>query len=349
MTRLAETLGVDLRSITGYEKGEFVPTATNLEKIAACLRFPISFFQIEEELQLIDKDAASFRSLSKMSASQRDVALYSGALTVTLNRALEHRFELPQPNLPDLRDADPEIAAAELRRYWDMGEQPIKNAVHLLESQGVRVYSLAIDAAEVDAFSMWRQQIPFVFLNTLKSSERARFDAMHELGHLVLHRHGSPDGGQEVERAANDFAAALLMPRSSVLAYVPKFLSLDILVKLKKIWGVSVAALAFRLQRLGLLTDWQYRDLAIQINKRGYRKQEPDSMPRETSQVLAKAFASLRSEGVSKSNIATELCIADEDIDEMVFGLILNTVGRTDLSPKRAQVASRATLTLVKG
>jgi len=57
------------------------------------------------------------------------------------------------------------------------------------------------------------------FLNTLKQSERGRFDAGHELGHLVLHQHGSPNGGQEIERAANDFAAAFLMPRSSVLAY----------------------------------------------------------------------------------------------------------------------------------
>ena len=349
MTRLAEALDVDLRSITGYEKGEFEPVSANLKKIAEFLRFPIAFFELEDELQLIDKDAASFRSLSKMSASQRDVALYSGALTVTLNRALELRFELPSANLPDLRDADPEVAAAELRRYWDMGEQPIKNAIHLLEAQGVRVYSLAIDAAEVDAFSMWREQIPYVFLNTLKSAERARFDAMHELGHLVLHRHGSPDGGQEIERAANDFASAFLMPRSSVLAYVPKFISLDALVKLKKIWGVSVAALAFRLQRLGVLTEWQYRDLAIQINKRGYRKHEPESMPRETSQILAKAFASLRSEGVSKSNIATELRVDEKDIDEMVFGLILNSVGGNNQHVTDTATTQKPHLTLVKG
>jgi hypothetical protein len=54
------------------------------------------------------------------------------------------------------------------------------------------VFSLALDAAEVDAFSMWRQSTPYVFLNTKKSAEHGRFDAAHELGHLVLHRHGSP-------------------------------------------------------------------------------------------------------------------------------------------------------------
>jgi hypothetical protein len=130
---------------------------------------------------------------------------------------------------------------------------------------------------------------------------------------------------------------------------VPKFISLDALVKLKKIWGVSVAALAFRLQRLGVLTEWQYRDLAIQINKRGYRKHEPESMPRETSQILAKAFASLRSEGVSKSNIATELRVDEKDIDEMVFGLILNSVGGNNQHVTDTATTQKPHLTLVKG
>jgi hypothetical protein len=39
-----------------------------------------------------------------------------------------------------------------VRQAWGLGELPIKNMVHLLESKGVRVYSLAIDAVEVDAF-----------------------------------------------------------------------------------------------------------------------------------------------------------------------------------------------------
>ena len=49
-------------------------------------------------------------------------------------------------------------------------------------------------------------------------------------------------------------------------------------------------------------------------------------MPRETSQVLAKVFAALRSEGVGKSDIAAELHVSDEDLDQMVFGLVLAAV-----------------------
>ncbi len=87
------------------------------------------------------------------------------------------------------------------------------------------------------------------------------------------------------------------MPRSSVLGYAPKFISIDALLQLKKIWGVSISALTYRMHRLGLLSEWQYRELFMQISQRGYRKAEPDSLPRETSQVLAKVFAALRSEG----------------------------------------------------
>lgn len=51
---------------------------------------------------------------------------------------------------------DDSAVATTLRRHWGLGEQPIKKMIHLLEVNGVRVFSLVIDAVEVDAFSMWR-------------------------------------------------------------------------------------------------------------------------------------------------------------------------------------------------
>jgi len=107
-----------------------------------------------------------------------------------------------------------------LRQYWLLGERPIKNVAHLLEAKGVRVYSLMERNVEVDAFSLWRNDTPFIFINTRKSAEHSRFDAAHDLGHLVLHRHGGPRG-QNAEREAQAFAAAFLMPKSSVLAVAP--------------------------------------------------------------------------------------------------------------------------------
>jgi len=68
---------------------------------------------------------------------------------------------------------------------------------------------------------MWKEGTPFIFLNSAKSAERGRHDAAHELGHLVLHRHGGPIG-RKAEEQANAFASAFLMPRSSILAHVPR-------------------------------------------------------------------------------------------------------------------------------
>src|SRR2546428_34802 len=163
-----------------------------------------------------------------------------------------------------------EAAAKALRVRWGLGDKPISNMLWLLEAKGVRVFSLAEENVEVDAYSFWRGKQPLVFLNTMKSAEHSRFDAAHELGHLVLHQHGEPQG-QEAEREAHAFAAAFLMPRGSVLANAPKFATVEHLVKLKKFWTVSVAALAYRLHAVGVLSEWHYRQIYIEISKRRYR------------------------------------------------------------------------------
>src|SRR5712691_5657173 len=322
MTRLAELIGVEPRSISAYENGEFTPDPERREQLAKALRFPVTFFA-GDDLEQLSPDIASFRAMSKITASKRDMALGAGAIALLLNDWIEKRFELPQPNLPDLsQEGGPEAAAAAIRQLWGLGELPVKNMVHLLESGGVRVFSLAIDAREVDAFSMWHDSRPFIFLNTMKSAEHSRFDAAHELGHLVLHRHGEPQG-QEVEREAHAFAAAFLMPRGSVLAHAPRFATVDHLVKLKHFWTVSVAALAYRLHALDALSEWHYRQLYIDISKRGLRTREPEEGQRETSQVLAKVFTALRDDSVAKRDIAEQLHITPEEIEQLVFGLTL--------------------------
>jgi Zn-dependent peptidase ImmA (M78 family)/DNA-binding XRE family transcriptional regulator len=322
MTRLAELVGVEPRSISAYENGEFGPDTDKREQLAKALRFPVSFFA-GDDVQELAPDIASFRAMSKMTAAKRDMALGAGTIALLLNDWIEERFQLPTADFPDLsREGGPEAAASSIRQLWGLGELPVKNMVHVLESRGVRVFSLAIDAAEVDAFSMWHGSKPFIFLNTMKSAEHSRFDAAHELGHLVLHRHGEPQG-QEAEREAHTFASAFLMPRASVLAHAPRFATVDHLVKLKQYWRVSVAALAYRLNAVGVLSEWHYRQLYIEISKRGYRKREPEGAPRETSQVLAKIFAALRDESVVKRDIAAQLHISPEEIEHLVFGLTL--------------------------
>jgi len=191
--------------------------------------------------------------------------------------------------------------------------------IKLLESKGARVFSLAEDTKNVDAFSCWRNNEPFIFLNTFKSSERSRFDAAHELGHLVLHRHGGPQG-RKAETEANNFASAFLMPQADLMSTIPYVSSVEQIIQAKKRWGVAAVALAYRLNKLGLMTEWQY----IQINRQ-YRSSEPEGIPMERSTVWQMILTELWKDGLSRSHIAQQLLIPDDELENLLFGLVGDT------------------------
>jgi Zn-dependent peptidase ImmA (M78 family)/DNA-binding XRE family transcriptional regulator len=320
-TRLAELIGVELRTVSAYESGEFAPSPDTASRIAETLKFPVEFF-FGDDLFEPSVETASFRSLARMSAGIREGALASGSMAMLLSDWIGRRFALPDSDLPDLRGEEPENAAIELRHGWGLGETPIRNMVHMLESKGIRVFAMAEETRDVDAFSLWRDRTPFIFLNTVKSTERSRFDAAHELGHLVLHREVGPYG-KEAEHEANQFASAFLMPRDSVFAHAPVLPSLRTLIQLKKQWIVSVTALAFRLHSLDLIKEFHYRKLCIEISRNGYRTNEPNGAPPEMSLVLGKVFQLLRSEGVTKADVARDLKYYVEDLDKLIFGLMM--------------------------
>ncbi|AVS68226.1 XRE family transcriptional regulator [Paracidovorax avenae] len=322
--QLAKELGVTSRSLQNYETGASAPDLELLARIAKLLKFPQQFFFIEEDMPEIREHAVSFRKLSKMTDAMKACAFAVGAIAFKVNQWVEERFSLPEADLPDLSDLAPEEAAATLRRLWGLGNAPIPNMVHLLESKGIRVFSLAEETREVDAFCTWHEGKPFMFLNTVKSAERSRFDAAHELGHLVRDTHTMQHGlahAPEMERQADAFASAFLMPKESVAANQPPAYTIKYLMKLKHYWGVSLAALAYRFNSLGLVSEWNYRSLCIEIAKSGFRTSEPEPMERETSQLLTKVLDILHSRKQGRREIAESLSLGVDEINALTFQL----------------------------
>lgn len=322
---LAATAGISTRVLTAYEGYEKQPSEPTLARLSEVLDFPTTFF-FGSDLEEPPVGASSFRALSNLTARQVGQAYGSGAIALALDKWIQARFHLPPADVPRLAGLDPETASEVVRKEWDLGDRPIRNMIHLLEAYGIRVYSLVEECAEVDAYSFWLEGAPYVFLNTMKSAEHSRMDAAHELGHLVLHwRHDTPRG-REVELEANAFASAFLMPRADVLAKAPARQSLNQLIRTKQRWRVSLAALVYRLHKLYLLTEWQYRSLFVELSQKGFRRDEPEPCVRETSQVLAKVFRALRQEGTTKTALAKELSIPVEELKKLVFGLVLTTM-----------------------
>lgn len=194
--------------------------------------------------------------------------------------------------------------------------------VHLLESKGVFVTALAEDCRELDAFSFWREGRPFVVLNTLKSGERGRMDASHELAHLVLHRDIEVIT-KDHEAEAQAFGGAFLLPTPAVLATGLWNPRLDQVLQLKEAWQVAAVLFVKRLHDVGRLSDWAYRNLMIELSQRGYRSGEPNGILRESSRFLSGALGVLRREGISIRQVAESLRISADDLKETLFGLVL--------------------------
>ena len=91
-------------------------------------------------------------------------------------------------------------------------------------------------------------------------------------------------------------------------------------------------AMAYRLNSLRLLSDWQYKSICIELGNRGYRTAEPDGINRETSIIWRKVLGQLWSEKTTKNDIAESLHLPLDELE----GLIWNLAG-----PDQRPVGSR--------
>lgn len=317
---LAELSGLTPVTISRLEQGINEPEPGSVECLARALEYPESFF-FGDDVEDIPVEAVSFRSLKKMSAREREAAIAAGGLGLLVSDWMSAEFNLPPTDIPPLDHRNAEQAAVDLRQAWAIGEKPVSNMIKLLESKGIRVFSLTEKTSNVDAYSFWRDDTPFVFLNNFKTAERSIFDCAHELGHLVLHRHQGPRQLRDSEYEADKFASSFLMPRNDVLARMPRLVTVDEIIRMKGRWRVSAMALAYRLRDLNILTDWQYRSACIELSSRGYRSKEQIGVDRETSTLWQKILSELWSERITKNDIALEIGIPLDELERLLFGI----------------------------
>lgn len=143
---------------------------------------------------------------------------------------------------------------------------------------GIGVRLMDIRAHEASQARAW-EELPYQLrppgLGADKNDRaRSRFDAAHELGHLVAHG-DQVWGVKEVEQQAHYFAAAFLMPARDIADELPARADWPRLFNLLRKWQVSLAALLMRARALGRMSDNQYLTAVKAASARGWRRIEP--------------------------------------------------------------------------
>jgi len=178
------------------------------------------------------------------------------------------RLHLDKYGSPGSSD-DIEDIAADVRGVLEHERTgPIHNLTSAVERAGVCLVPI-VGIEGIEGLSSWVNGVAVIGLSTAASGDRFRLTLAHELGHLLFHTRV----GETTETEANQFASALLFPRSEFDAALPPRPQLRDFVGLKASWGVSVAALIYRAHEMEYIDDARFRALQIQMSK--WRKYEP--------------------------------------------------------------------------
>lgn len=338
-TSLADMINVSRAAISQYEKGQRFPSSDVLNKIANTLNFPMHFFLLSDGSRV--STPIFFRSMSSATKTARLRATWRYEWLLNIVRYLKEFVTLPNVNFPRFDHIPAEVAsisdeviediADRTRKHWGLGFGPISNVTWLLENNGAIVVRQKLGARTLDAFSNWNEDdmpTPYFILGEEKiSAVRSRFDAAHELGHIILHYHVDENTLRNsstfklIEKQANHFASAFLLPEQTFSKEVLFAPNLEMLVPLKSKWRVSISAMVKRLRHLRLISHEREQRLFINISRRHWRTKEPldDELEIEKPRIIQKVFDLLGKKNIiNQQSLTVNLALNIEDIERAV-------------------------------
>jgi Zn-dependent peptidase ImmA (M78 family)/transcriptional regulator with XRE-family HTH domain len=277
-TDLAKELDVTVGAVSQWEDGSKNPTTSNLVSIAQILGVDVKLLMKPvPSVVLTRRGPTIFRAQSAAKTAQMKRRAHRFAeMASELFMMLEQWVSFPKIELPRVLPSNIEKAAADCRTAWGLGNLPITKLGELFESKGIRLCTAEFGDDRCDAYSCIIDGRPFTFLGTEKQDRaRARFDIAHELGHLLFHQHLSEEeilkNSKEIEKQANLFASAFLMPAETFTKDVLDT-SIQGFKRLKPKWGVSIQAMIYRARTLELITEETFDNHFRNISARGWRK-----------------------------------------------------------------------------
>ncbi len=325
-SELAEYVGTTKVTIGNYEAGKKRPSPGMIRQLALALQVPISFFA-DLSGRSPEQPTAYFRSLRSTTVRRRLQAKAAAAFAHELVIALEQRVKLPELTVPTLRlddqasTEDIEQAAQQTRVALEAEKGPLGMLIRRIERLGIVVIRLSVESTGIDAFSVPYVDRPVMVLGSdTDAFDRYRWNAAHELGHLVIHGQLETEPNKQQEAQANLFAQALLMPTKDIRFALPRHVDWTALLALKRDWGVPIAALIEKAHRLSMLSDSQRTNAYKVMSRRGWRKKEPvDLGTTEPPSLLALAVSTVMEvDHIGLDKVAELARLSIKDIEKLL-------------------------------
>lgn len=286
---------VTAQAIGKYERGECVPSSGVLLALSKALGVSLSYMMDTQGIELC---GVEFRTKANTSARNRAqvetevIEWIERYLQVELVLELDSaEWQCPVARPRKLKEVgDAEKLAADVRKEWNLGTDPIPNMTELLEEKGLKVLTVSLPGRVSGLTCLVKRpdqtDLPVIVVNNQFPLERRRLTLGHELAHRLIDTDSLSE--KDEEKAANLFAGAFLMPREHLLREAGKHrnaLGYKEIIDLKRLYRVSGAALLMRLRQLDVITE-STLIYAFQTIARGWRTQEPDELelPKERGQ-----------------------------------------------------------------
>lgn len=263
---------VSKQAISKYEAAKMMPSSSTLMALAEALRVNLDYFFQPFKFD-VEEMRFSFRK--KASVKAKDTA----ALKIRIQEEIEHYLEIEEilgkeaiaynkveTGQKISSPMDMTECAREVREKWQLGFDPIANVQDMLETNGIKV--IPITGLEgFDGLSGMVNEQPIIVLSKdIKMAERLRFTALHELGHLLFNQSFSDSLSEhDKEKMCHAFASEMLLPSqviNNALAGKAK-LSLNELVVLQEMYGISIDAIMHKLYEMGIVTEKRYKSFYI--------------------------------------------------------------------------------------
>jgi len=324
----ADALGISRQAVAQYETGQIAPSGDAMSRIVAITAQPPAFFTTPH-LRASDDISPFWRSLKRMEEHHRRRIARRLQWAYDVAEFVGRFIHLPDVRIPHMEfdieisgDEEIEKAASAVRELWGLGSGPVHNLAALFENNGILLVREDVRCDDMDAVSCWQRGRPFVLFSAeVKSGPRSKFNLAHELGHIILHAGVDVTSRNldKIEKQANRFAGALLLPRETFAREVLGT-SIGYFKYLKERWGVSISAMVYRCKDLGVLSKSQQAYLMRQMNYLKIKEVEPldDQFPAGDPSILAESLKMLIDNGVqSKVQVEQAIPVNLADIESI--------------------------------